>query len=92
MNEHLIQVAHEIIHSPKTAATTSGLTVSTGVSTYLDLIPSNIGWIAALIGATLSAVLIVTAIRREIRESKQHELKDVEIQLLRAQLAKLAET
>ncbi len=43
----------------KLAATVAATTVSTGVSTWFDLIPDDIGKLASLAGLVLTVILIV---------------------------------
>jgi len=68
VKENISQIAQDITNNAKTAATISGATVGTGISTILEWLPENIGWIASSIGAVLSLVLIFTSIRRDMRD------------------------
>lgn len=64
-----------MINDIKVAATISAGTVSTGVGTWFDLIPSDIGKLAALVGVILSTVLIVVHLRNSRIHHKKIELE-----------------
>lgn len=67
----------DAVTSAKTAGGVAVATVSTGAGSWLDVIPDDIGKLAALVGMALSFTLIVVHIRRDRRESKrlEHDLK-----------------
>ncbi len=73
----------QVTQSPKAAAAVSAATTGTGLGTFLDYIPSDIGKLATLVGIILSSVLIRTHWRRGKIEMEKGRL---EIDLLRAQL------
>ena len=54
VKEELVQLAH----NPKIASGVSALTTGTGVGTFLDWIPTDIGKLATLVGIVLSIILI----------------------------------
>lgn len=56
--------ASTAMQSPKIAVVVSGGTIGTGASTWLDVIPDDIGKLATLAGFCLSAVLIYNHVRR----------------------------
>ena len=61
----LTQVASDVSQNQKVAATVATATTGSGIfTTYLEMIPSDIGKIATLMGAALSLVIIVTSIRK----------------------------
>ncbi len=67
----LTQVTTDI----KTAATVATGTTGTGLGTILDLIPSDIGKLATVIGIILSSVLIFTHIRKGAIEYRKTKLE-----------------
>jgi hypothetical protein len=71
----------------KAAIVVATTTTTTGFGTWLDLIPDNIGKLAAVIGIFLSLVLIYTHLRRGRAESRQAAVKfertTLELQLLK---------
>ena len=54
VREELVQLSH----NPKIASGVSALTTGTGVGTFLDYIPNDIGKLATLVGIVLSIILI----------------------------------
>lgn len=54
----------ELASNPKIASTVSAATTTTGLGTFLDLIPNEIGKLATLVGIVLSLVLIYTHWRK----------------------------
>ena len=54
MREHLAEVAQ----SPKVGTAVAAGTSTSGLGTFLDLIPNDIGKLATLVGIVLSMVLI----------------------------------
>ena len=72
----------EAAQSAKIAAATSATTAGSGMATWLEWIPSDIGKLATLIGLTLSIVLIYTHLKKYKREEEKHKL---EIEILRKQ-------
>lgn len=54
----------EIALGAKTGQIVAGSTVGTGLGTWLDLIPSEIGKLATLVGIVLSLVLIRSHLQR----------------------------
>lgn len=75
--------AYDAMTNPKTGALTAGGTISTGVSSWLNLIPDDIGKVATLIGAVLSVVMIVMYIKKIAQDSKESALRE---QILQEQL------
>lgn len=75
----------ELAQSAKVAAATSATTAGSGMATWLEWIPSDIGKLATLIGLSLSVVLIYTHIKKYRREEEKHKL---EIEILRKQAEK----
>ena len=61
--------------SPKGAHAVGLATASTGAATVLELIPTLLGVVASIIGIVFTLTLIVTTIRRDRRESQEHQLK-----------------
>lgn len=62
----------------KVAATVSAATVTTGISTFLEVVTPIIGFIASLTGLCLSIIIIYNAIRKDKRETRLLELKEKE--------------
>lgn len=54
----LSNAASTAMQSPKIAMAVSGGTITTGASTWLDMIPDDIGKLATMAGLLLSSVLI----------------------------------
>lgn len=77
----------DVLTNPKTATSTSLATTTTGVATWLDWIPNDIGKLATLIGMVLSTVLIVYWARKirseHISDKLKHEQMRLEIERMR---------
>lgn len=82
VKEQFIQYATSI----KTAVITGAATTGTGVGTWFDVIPDDIGKLAALVGVILTSVLIVVHVTKLIFDFKKCKL---EIELMRAEAARL---
>ena len=54
----------DLVTNPKIALTVSTMTTGTGLGTFLDVIPNDIGKLATLVGIVLSSVLIYTHWRK----------------------------
>lgn len=54
----------QLASNPKIASGVSAMTTGTGVGTFLDWIPTDIGKLATLVGIVLSSVLIYTHWRK----------------------------
>lgn len=52
------EVVQAVAQSPKSGAAVSAATTGTGLGTFLDLIPNDIGKLATLVGIVLSVILI----------------------------------
>jgi hypothetical protein len=63
----------DAITSIKSGAAVGVATGATGAGSWLDVIPDDIGKLAAVVGILLSATLITIHIRRELRESRRHK-------------------
>ena len=72
MKEGLEQVAQAVQHQ-KVAVTVTGATMGGGLSSFFSWFPENMGWIALLVGAIASLVVIYTSIRRDIREQAKFD-------------------
>lgn len=59
--------------STKTGYTVGGLTSSTGMATWLDWIPNEIGKLATLVGIFVSLIVIVAHVRKMRQESRESE-------------------
>lgn len=83
----LTQVATDVSQNQKVAATVATATTGSGIfTTYLEMIPSDIGKIATLMGAALSLVIIVTSIRKH---GKVMKLMDLDAKLKEKELARI---
>lgn len=65
----------ELAQSPKIASAVSTVTTGTGLGTFLDIIPNDIGKLATLIGIILSTVLIYTHWRKGRIEYQKTQLE-----------------
>ncbi len=70
----------EVAQNAKIAAATSLTTAGSGMATWLEWVPSDIGKLATLIGIILSSVLIYTHIKKSKRDEEKHAL---EMEILR---------
>lgn len=61
--------------NPKIAAVVSAVTTGTGVGTWLDYIPDDIGKLATVTGIVLSSVLIYTHLRKSNHEAARARLE-----------------
>ena len=58
-------------------------TIGSGMGTWLNVIPNEIGQLATLVGIILSITLIIMYIRKMRQEARESEIK---LELLRIQL------
>lgn len=65
----------ELAQNPKVASAVSTITTGTGIGTFLDWIPNDIGKLATLVGICLSMVLIYTHLRKGRIEYKKTQLE-----------------
>ncbi len=65
----------ELAQNPKIASAVSTVTTGTGLGTFLDLIPNDIGKLATLVGIVLSSVLIYTHWRKGRIEYEKTQLE-----------------
>lgn len=65
----------ELAQNPKVASAVSTLTTGTGLGTFLDVIPNDIGKLATLVGIVLSTVLIYTHWRKGRIEYEKTQLE-----------------
>lgn len=72
-----------LFHDIKIGVSVATATSGSGLATFLQWIPQEVGKLATLIGIVLSAVLIFTHLRKSNREAEKHNF---EIELLRRQL------
>ncbi len=70
----------ELLVNPKTVAAVSTVTTSSGLSTWFEWIPSDIGKVAVVIGILLSSVLIYFNVVNGIVTNRKLNL---ELKLLR---------
>lgn len=75
--------AYDAMTNPKAGALTAGGTISTGLGSWLDYIPNDIGKVATLVGIVLSTVMIVMYIRKIAQDAKESALRE---QILQEQL------
>lgn len=68
----------EVLHNTKVAGTTAVTTAGTGMATWLDYIPADIGKLATLVGILLSLVLIRSHWKKEKRDRERHK-KEMEL-------------
>ena len=74
-----------ILDSQPTSYVVSASTTVTGLSTWLNLIPSEIGKLATVVGIILSITLIVMHVRKMRQEARESALREaiLEEQLIR---------
>lgn len=65
----------QLASNPKIASGVSAMTTGTGIGTFLDWIPNDIGKLATLVGIVLSMVLIYTHWRKGRIEYKKTQLE-----------------
>lgn len=65
----------ELAQNPKVASAVSTVTTGTGLGTFLDVIPNDIGKLATLVGIVLSSVLIYTHWRKGRIEYEKTQLE-----------------
>lgn len=63
-------------------------TTGSGLGTWLDLIPNEIGKLATVVGICLSVVLIVMHLRKMQQDSREGKLRE---ELLREQIKQVRE-
>lgn len=64
-----------LAQNPKVASAVSTITTGTGLGTFLDLIPNEVGKLATVVGIILSSVLIYTHWRKGRIEYKKTQLE-----------------
>jgi len=74
----IAQIFADVTQNPKTGAIVAAATTGSGILTKINLNIESIGNLAILAGAVLSIVLIFTHIRREIRETIEHNKRMAE--------------
>jgi len=79
--EHYFQVATHLADNPKTGQIIAGVTVASGVSTWADWLPTDLGKIATFVGIVLSLVVIYVTIQRERRERRRAELEQENLRM-----------
>ena len=72
--------AQDVVTNAKVAGTISASTTSTGLATFLEWIPADIGKLGTLVGILLSSVLIYVHLKKGKLESEKTTL---EIQILK---------
>lgn len=77
----------DIATSPKTTGVITTLTTTSGLGTWLNFIPGDIGKLASLVGMFLSIVLIFYWIQKAVFEIKLNRL---ELERLRRENEKAA--
>lgn len=68
----------DAVHNVKTAAAVSVATLTTGFSTWIDLIPDNIGKLASLAGLLLSLVLIIVHLHGAYIRHKKYKRSEAD--------------
>jgi len=75
MRNLLTQVATDVAQNQRVATGVATVTTGSGIfTTYLEMIPSDIGKIATLMGAALSLVIIITSLHKHYMFTKRHEI------------------
>lgn len=77
-----------LMTDPKTGYVVGTGTTTSGLGTWLDLIPNEIGKLATLVGICLSMVLIVMHLRKMRQDARESLLRE---ELLRAQIEQVRE-
>lgn len=72
-----------LMTDPKTGYLVGTGTTTSGLGTWLDLIPNEIGKLATLVGICLSMVLIAMHLRKMRQDAREGKLRE---ELLRAQI------
>lgn len=83
MIDFIVSGIQETAQNAKVAAAVSAGTATTGTMTWLEVIPSDIGKAATLVGIILSSVLIVTHWTKHKNGKKEHDLR---MEVLQAEL------
>ena len=71
---------HDMVNSVKVAVGVVIATLGSGITSFLDIVPKEIGTYATTSGLVLSMVLIFTHLRRDRREAIKAKL---EIEIMR---------
>jgi hypothetical protein len=77
-------ITEELMANPKVATAISAGTISSGLGTFLDLIPSDIGKLATLLGVVLTVILIRShwlnikklSLEMDIMKAKERDRQD----------------
>lgn len=70
-----MQSIKEIFVSVKTAIGTAGATIITGLGSLVELIPTDIGKVASLVGVVVTLFLAYLQWKRSKREDAEHKLQ-----------------
>lgn len=81
------EIILNLAQDARTGTVTAASTVGTGLGTVLDLIPSDIGKLATLVGIVLSSLLIYAQFIRIQRERMGRERDRIQLEQLKAQIA-----
>lgn len=87
----LAQTVSDVAQSTKGTASVSGVTITLGGATWMQMIPSVIGVLTSIAGLVLSIVLIINIfkkwkvdkVERKARRAREEEKHDIEMQILR---------
>jgi len=77
----------DLLTDPRAASAVSGTTVTSGLATWLDMVPNEIGKLATLVGTVLSLVMIYVYIQKNSREAKE---SSVQLEILMLERDRLA--
>ena len=64
----------ELVHSPKTPGIILPTTIGTGIATWIDLIPDNIGKLASLVGLVFSALIVYIQWRKFKLDEREKDI------------------
>jgi hypothetical protein len=71
----------DIFNSMKTAVSIAAGTITTGLGSAMDIIPTDIGKLSALAGTALSLVLIYIHLKKRTAEARSRLLSDTKLRL-----------
>jgi len=77
----------DLLTDTRAASAVSGTTVTSGLATWLDMVPNEIGKLATLVGTVLSLVMIYVYIQKNSREAKE---SSVQLEILMLERDRLA--